>query len=60
MIRLVVIAVCLFGLYALLGQFAPVVFQKSFVIPQTTQSVTYITAIMAAAGLLLLAKLSYK
>lgn len=60
MIRLIVIAVLMFGLYMLLGRFVPSVFSTGFVIPKTQQYVSYLTAIMVVAGLFALTRVAVK
>jgi hypothetical protein len=60
MIRLLVIALALFGLYVVLGQFAPVVFQKGFFIPTTKIYLSYVTAIMLTFGCYCFARVSLR
>lgn len=58
--RLLFIAAALFGLYMLLGMFAPVVFAKGFIIPATKVYVSYLTAIMVIVALYSFKKVAVK
>jgi hypothetical protein len=60
MIRILFIALALFGLYMALGTFFPVVFQTGFFIPTTKIYLSYLSAIMIVVGLYSFSRLSFR
>jgi hypothetical protein len=59
MIRLILIALVLFGLFMGLQQYAPEAFSKTYAVPWLKTSFSYAWTAIFAVGVLCLAKLKY-